>query len=196
MSHPDVTISFGLPDRYRRRAAEIYWDAFERKFRPILKRERGVPLLARILDPHCAILAFDEDRLVGIAGLHIGSRQFVRWSYRPLIHEFGLVGGLIRGFFVNLANRPQRSGELLMDGLAVDASMRGRGVGSALLEAVCNYAQERGFSAVRLDVVDTNPRARQLYERQGFVPTETHQLPFLRNLLGFGAYTTMIKAVI
>jgi ribosomal protein S18 acetylase RimI-like enzyme len=80
-----------------------------------------------------------------------------------------------------------------MDGIVVHPSARGQGIGTQLLEALFQYAREHGFARVRLDVVDTNPRARQLYERQGFVAVKTRQYPFLRRVLGFAAVTTMIK---
>jgi ribosomal protein S18 acetylase RimI-like enzyme len=66
------------------------------------------------------------------------------------------------------------------------------GVGTKLLDAIVEVAQARGYRQVRLDVVDTNPRARQLYERRGFVAVETKSYPWLRHLLGFSASTTML----
>jgi len=42
------------------------------------------------------------------------------------------------------------------------------GVGSALLDAVAREAQARGLKEVRLDVIDSNPRAKALYTRKGF----------------------------
>jgi hypothetical protein len=40
-------------------------------------------------------------------------------------------------------------------------------------------------------VVDTNPRARKLYEREGYVAVRTEATPYLRRMMGFGAVTTM-----
>lgn len=50
-------------------------------------------------------------------------------------------------------------------GVAEDA--RGRGVGSALLDAILAVAREQGHRAVSLSVDRRNP-ARRLYERTGF----------------------------
>jgi ribosomal protein S18 acetylase RimI-like enzyme len=50
-------------------------------------------------------------------------------------------------------------------GVAVTA--RGKGVGSALLDALLTLAQEQGYRAVSLSVDRQNP-ARRLYERKGF----------------------------
>ena len=59
---------------------------------------------------------------------------------------------------------------LLLVDLAVVASVRGRGVGSAVLRGALDRADERGLP-VRLQVERTN-RARRLYERLGFEVVE------------------------
>jgi RimJ/RimL family protein N-acetyltransferase len=46
---------------------------------------------------------------------------------------------------------------------------------------------------VRLDVIDTNPRARALYERKGFVATGEQKLGPLKPVFGFSSATTLIK---
>jgi ribosomal protein S18 acetylase RimI-like enzyme len=51
--------------------------------------------------------------------------------------------------------------------IGVAAEARGRGVGSALLDALLTLARERGYRAVSLSVDRRNP-ARRLYERKGF----------------------------
>ena len=54
------------------------------------------------------------------------------------------------------------------------------------------YAKENDYEKIRLDVIDTNPDARRLYERLGFVAERTNNFEGLRPVLGFGASTTMI----
>jgi ribosomal protein S18 acetylase RimI-like enzyme len=78
-----------------------------------------------------------------------------------------------------------------MDGIAVSPAARGRGIGSRLLEQLKQFAAHEGYRSIRLDVIDTNPRARQLYERQGFVPTRTASFRHLRWLLAFSSATTL-----
>ena len=52
--------------------------------------------------------------------------------------------------------------------IAVDFGHRGRGVGTALLAALCERAAHDGFAALSLSVERDNPALR-IYERQGFV---------------------------
>ena len=53
-------------------------------------------------------------------------------------------------------------------GIGVVAEARGRGIGSALLDALLALAREHGFRALSLAVDRQNPAARRLYERKGF----------------------------
>jgi [ribosomal protein S18]-alanine N-acetyltransferase len=52
--------------------------------------------------------------------------------------------------------------------LGVDQGSWGRGTGTALLTALVAEAARRGCTEVLLEVREDNPRARQLYLREGF----------------------------
>ncbi len=52
--------------------------------------------------------------------------------------------------------------------LAVHPARWGRGTGTALLTALVDAADKRGYLEVLLEVREDNPRARQLYLRHGF----------------------------
>jgi len=53
-------------------------------------------------------------------------------------------------------------------GIAVDEGWRGRGVGSALMQAAETWARERGLDSLELDVAGPNNDARRLYDRLGY----------------------------
>ena len=78
-----------------------------------------------------------------------------------------------------------------MDGIFVTKEARGLGLGTALLRAVKGEALKRGCGEVRLDVIDNNPRARKLYEREGFVAGNVQSLGPLKHLFGFSSATEM-----
>jgi ribosomal-protein-alanine N-acetyltransferase len=59
-------------------------------------------------------------------------------------------------------------GEIL--NLAVEPRARGRGFGSALLEAMLNWLREQGASCIFLEVRPSNDAAIELYRRAGFSP--------------------------
>jgi len=56
--------------------------------------------------------------------------------------------------------------------IVVVPERRGQGVGALLMGEVENEARRRGCCKVSLEVADGNP-ARNLYEREGFVPSGT-----------------------
>ena len=53
-------------------------------------------------------------------------------------------------------------------GIAVDEGWRGRGIGTALMDAAEAWARDRDLDALELDVADPNGDARRLYERLGY----------------------------
>ena len=60
----------------------------------------------------------------------------------------------------------------LMD-LVVEASLRGHGIGTQLIHAARQWSQGRGHAYLELNVLNSNLRAAELYEREGFSPVMT-----------------------
>ena len=56
----------------------------------------------------------------------------------------------------------------LLDELYVVPSMRGRGIGSALLESSCALVQARGVQLMEINVDGDDRDARRFYEQHGF----------------------------
>ncbi len=192
-----VTVRRGIPEGAERRAAELYWDAFGRKLGPALNPpDKAVPFLAAHLNADRAVCAILDGRLVGLAGYQLGGRALTGGSAAAVLRTYGHLRGLRRLVLLALFERHPAPGQLVMDGIAVDPGIRGRGVGSLLIEEVAAVAAEQGCRKIRLDVIDTNPRARALYERRGFTAGRTEQTPWLRGLMGFGAVTTMHRPVV
>ncbi|UUU19294.1 GNAT family N-acetyltransferase [Streptomyces sp. DSM 40750] len=191
-----VTVRRGVPAGAERRAAELYWDAFGRKLGPALNPpDKAVPFLAAHLNADRAVCALLDGQLVGLAGYQLGGRALTGGSASAVLRVYGHLRGLHRLLLLALFERHPAPGQLVMDGIAVDAGIRGRGVGSLLIEEVAAVAVEQDCREIRLDVIDTNPRARALYERRGFTAVRTERTPYLRGLLGFGGVTTMRRAV-
>lgn len=67
--------------------------------------------------------------------------------------------------------------------LAVTARARGQGVGSLLLNAVCEEARRRGCCKVTLEVREFNDRAEALYRRLGFIDPSGAPTRFLERPL-------------
>ncbi len=189
----------GIPESSRRRAAELYEEAFRQKFFPVAKsKEKMVEILTESIKPEYAVAAFEGDRLVGLAGFHHEGDYFTSGgSTYGLIKLLGLFRGLWAVFiFGILYERKAELGELLMDGIAVDSSMRGKGIGSGILKKLSEFGAEKGYGKIGLDVIDINDRAKKLYESQGFKATKTDRYPYLGRYIGFASSTTMVKILI
>ncbi|WP_424969970.1 GNAT family N-acetyltransferase [Dinoroseobacter sp. S76] len=189
----DVTLHPGFPEDQRDQAAILFWQAFHGKLHRILTpEEKALGFLRRVADPTFAISALSpEGRLLGVAGFKTAGGGFMGGELSDLQAVFGRFGGLWRGIALSVLERPVAPGILLMDGIMVDPVARGQGIGQRLLTAIKARAGDLGCNRVRLDVIDTNPRARALYTREGFVAGETAHLGPLRYIFGFRAATTM-----
>ncbi len=193
----NATIAFPLPEPFREAATDIYLEAFWTKLQVILGRDRAhaVRFFAPTARLDRAIAAVADDRLVGLAGFKDHEHGFLDADLSDLQQAYGWIGGLWRGLVLSILERPPRPDELLMDGIVVAPEARGQGVGTRLLDAIETLARERGASTIRLDVIDTNPDARRLYERRGFEPVRTESTGPLRFVFGFKAATQMRKTL-
>lgn len=188
-----VQIFPGFPEAQRDRAAALYWQAFSGKLGRVLgPEERALAFLAPLMDPSHAISAIGEDgTLLGFAGYRSSTGGLITGGYADLARVYGWIGSSWRAVLLELLERPPAEGALQMDGILVAAEARGQGIGSRLLDAIRDEALQKGLTRVLLDVIDTNPRARVLYEKQGFRPVAEEQLGPLRHVFGFSSATKM-----
>ncbi len=157
---------------------------------PVVGRRRAV--LRESIDLERAYAAYRGDRLCGICGFHHLGRSFTGGlGARSFFRHLGFLGGLRACVVGALLVRKPAEGELLLDGVAVAAENRGGGIGSALLAALKEFASHHGYHHIRLDVVDSNPRAQALYQRHGFVTATRRETSLLTRGMGFAAVTTM-----
>jgi ribosomal protein S18 acetylase RimI-like enzyme len=191
-----IVITRKLPEHLREAAAEVYYEAFRRKFRLLLGAEaKAKAVLAADFNPDYAFVALEGDKVLGIAGIQHDGKHFVALRLSTMQHHLGWLSGLYHFTMMKLFERTQRRGELMMDGIAVAPDARGKGIGTRLLATVLEYARENGFKYVRLDVVNTNPDARRLYEREGFRIVKTSEYGVFTRGLGFTASSEMHKLV-
>ena len=183
----------GLPDRYRSSAASLYDEAFGPKFSVAVRSdEKRLSLLKDCFVPEYVIVAMTDNKLIGIAGFHTTKGSLTGGiTYRNLVSRLGFFRGSRAALIFSLYERKPVPKEFLMDCIAVHGDFRGKGIGSKLLDEIARYARENEYHRVRLDVIDTNPRARKLYELKGFKAVKTEKFHYLRWLLGFSGSTTM-----
>ncbi len=190
----EFTISRGFSDAERPRIAALYWEAFSAKLSFVMgPQDKALYFLERQVDPDYALVARDAGGAVqGLAGFKTAQGALVGGAMSDLVATYGWLSALWRAPLLSLVERDLSDGVLLMDGICVGVDARGCGLGTALLQAIKDEARARGKTAVRLDVIDTNPRARALYEREGFDAIGTETLGPLRPVFGFRSSTRML----
>lgn len=192
MGAESVNISVGLPPSAVAKIAALYFDIFPRKLGLVLGRRDGVAMIADHLNADRLIVAREGDQVVGIAGLKYNGTGFVAPDRRGFLERYGPLIGRVRAALWASVQTIPRPHQLLLEGLGVQADRQGRGIGTALLEAVDGRARELDKTEVILEVVDTNLRARALYERLGYRIVHTTRRWMFR-LAGFSAAHLMLR---
>ncbi|GIF62869.1 hypothetical protein Ais01nite_09040 [Asanoa ishikariensis] len=119
------------------------------------------------------------DHLDGLVAL-LGQREFFTVHLSRSPNDGVLLVGLLDGqpvgdVWVSFSPAPEAevnqhlSGLPMLVHLEVVSVLRGRGYGTALIRAAEDLVRSRGHSRVVLGVGVTNPDARRLYERLGYV---------------------------
>lgn len=195
MEYNNLVIQINLPEKYYQDAIKIYYEAFEKKFSTVMTYQQAIKTLPRLINGEQVVYALEGERLVGFAGIQHANKPLFKTSFSILVRNLGLIRGIYAGLVMLLFRRPYKKHELLLDGICVDKNIRGKGIGSALLNYIIHFASKNQYKTIRLDVVDTNPRALQLYEKIGFQVIKKRNFFFIQRWMGFSASFTMIKTL-
>jgi ribosomal protein S18 acetylase RimI-like enzyme len=197
-----VVIEHGLPPELRAQAVELFEEAFGPKMRATVPdRTKRLAFMARAYRADRAVVARSGDRLLGMAGLSTRGQPYggglvdLSWDPREYVDLLGWAGALWAVWGLRLGNHAPREDEIYVDGIAVSPAARGRGIGTRLLAEITDIARRHGKRYVRLDVIDTNPRAQQLYERIGFRVTGVQSFRWSQRWTGYGAMISMEQPV-
>lgn len=200
--HNELTITNVLTREQTEQAAGVYYEAFKYKLQYLWlftnKRQQAISFLTRSLMIKNGLYAIKAGRVIGLVGMQKNKESYIDATFRLFLKTFGWFGASWRyaafkvyKFFVG----SPKEHELRIDWLAVAGEARGLGVGSKLLQKVQEIASDMGRTSLVLEVVDTNPQARRLYERIGFVHTSTTKLGFITSRAGFKAVHYMSKPI-
>jgi ribosomal protein S18 acetylase RimI-like enzyme len=189
-----LRVEHGLPEALRADAARLYWQAFGSKLGAVLGPDaRALRFLERVIRLDQVIVARDGDELLGLAGFKTPEGSFAGGTAADMRAIYGRIGAFWRMALIGLLSRDIDNERFLLDGICVAPHMRSQGIGAALMEEIAEEGARRGYTAVRLDVVDGNFRARALYERLGFRAVKQQRLGPLRHVFGFSVATTMVR---
>lgn len=190
-----LRVQRGLPAGLRAQAVELYWQAFGSKLGLILgPGPRARRYLMRVMQAENCLIALDaQGALLGLAGFRTDGTSFAGGALPDLRAVYGRFGSRWRAAVLRWLGEEVEEGQFVLDGLCVAEAQRGRGVGTALVQAICAEAHRGGYTAVRLDVTDRNRRARALYERCGFRLDRQTRLGLLAPVFGYSAALGMVR---
>lgn len=192
-----ITYQRGLPEDLRAQAVALYWQAFGGKLGTVMgPTPKALQFLTRVLRANHAFVALDADgALLGMAGFKTPAGSFAGGEIADIRAIYGSLGAAWRLPLLWMLSDEAAQDHFLLDGICVAPQARGLGIGTALMAAIEDEARACGYAAVRLEVIDSNWRAKALYQRLGYRVEKTHQLGLLRHAFGFRAAIMMVKSV-
>ncbi|MCS6831348.1 MAG: GNAT family N-acetyltransferase [Armatimonadota bacterium] len=205
MSCSSVTIRAAQPEDAAS-LARLYVEAFGSKLQWAFGRFADtMPVVVQHLLMHDqmrlseSLVAEVDGQVVGMAVLRRDHTHRPAWLtvwrlVRPHVKGWRMLAAafIMTAMCSNLCT-PARS---YVESLAVDARYRGRGIGTQLLERCIEESRRADKREISLHVVDTNPRAKQLYERMGFRTVRTERFGWVASRwMGFSAQHFMARPV-
>jgi ribosomal protein S18 acetylase RimI-like enzyme len=192
-----IEIKLGIPEELHHQAAIICCEGFFSQIEWLFgSKQKAITILEHSFDTELGLTAQIQGQLVGFVGFKYENRPFLQFERSHCIRELGLLRGLLAFLLLNnISAAKPLPDEMCIAVLVVDISMRGKGIGSLLMQAAFEIAQQNQCSAVVLDVANTNPDARRLYERLGFELVRTIEFRYLPKWISSGA-TIMRKQLI
>ena len=188
-----LRIERGAPAAIARVWAEVIHDAFDGSLTcwPTLPRDRGraVETIAGSIVASDVFIALDASHHV--LGVAFAGTRLLHFDDGGMQRAYGAAGARWRLSLLGyLGMRTARSGTVALEGFAVVAHARGRGIGTTLLGQLVADARARGAKGVELTVGDSNP-ARRLYERFGFRAIAATGVALFGRRLGFSRLLKM-----
>ncbi len=185
-----------LPDEFISSAVRLFLNALKDKMVPIFGNDgRTQDYFEDNLDTKQCLAAICDQKLVGILGLQTDSGGFLNPTLKTLVKTYGILDGTFKMGGVIVLHHPTGPDELYVDGVCVVDDMRSLGIGSRLFDLLEKIALKKGIRLISLDVIETNHRAKTLYDQLGFVETKRQSIwPF--NFIykfPFKASTEMVK---
>lgn len=165
--------------------AQLYWQAFGRKLGPAFADSSDALTVIRSgLRCDQMLVAREEGSVIGVCGFYEGGSSVMDMSWPRLRRTLSRWASLRAMTASAVLSRSPRTGTIILDGICVHADARSRGVGTALLDSAIDHARSISAYKVGLCVIDSNPRAKSLYERYGFTATGSGRLGILRHIYG------------
>lgn len=187
-----------LNQKQKQQAAEIFYDGFREKFEKLIikpeSERQGIKIIKNSIDFENGIYALYGEDIVGVLGLNYHSKRYINYKWTELREEFDMRKAVYVFVIDTIANYHNLSDtDIRVEKVVVDSKYRGMGIGKMLFQYLFRYAEERGFKNVKLEVIDVNQVAHNLYKSLGFIDIEEIDFSELGKAAGFTSVFNMIK---
>lgn len=137
----------------------------------------------------------DEGKLKGVAVLKDKGTKAIIYPFNKLKRILGFFRGLKACIMLKLIFSMGKisNDTLKLELLSVGKDFRGEGIGHKLLDKIEELGKDKGFSKVSLEVIDTNPRAKKLYESFGYEEVKFINTEKMTRPIGFTGIHEMEK---
>ena len=188
-----VSIQKGLPPELVGSASELFLCALSEKLVPILGDDsRATELVESSIVVSSCFSALEDNKLLGVLAVQTEDQNFLNPSFKDLSTHYGFWGAIVKGVALHLLQYKPKHRELYVEGIAVVDFARGKGVGTKLFEELMSFAQTQNFRKITLEVIDTNHRALQLYERLGFTIQKRSKIWPVNKIIGWPFNETIL----
>lgn len=182
-----ITIQMGLDKHLMYPVAELYDQAFVGKFkRAVPSRTKRLRLWAELINPNQVIGAFRGQDLLGI--LLYSSPASSGWLKTGLMKKvlrfLGPLDGIRCLTVFALFEKQSSPNHLYIEAIAVSSMARGLGIGSLLLNTAKVFAIGEELAGLQLGVIFENPRAKALYEREGYETISRESSGVMKSIIG------------
>jgi ribosomal protein S18 acetylase RimI-like enzyme len=140
-------------------------------------RHKGIAFIAASLQSEFGLVAFHQGKFVGVAGAKTDKGElfqvrFITWIRTYHIHA-------LQSFFIGFPFWYERHepGVLTLASLSIKEPFRGLGIGTKIVKEFIRYGSAEGFRTLKVEVINSNLRAKALYERLGFKKRKYTSIP-------------------
>ena len=198
----NIIITNIIKDEHKDKVARLYFQAFQLKFSHLwlfTKDEEKAAIVLKDSIPYReGLYALSNNEVLGFVGLEKGNGYYTHLSFQGFKEAFGLLGAMWRyaAYWIFRLFHPMHKNDVVhIDPIVVSDEARGMGIGTKLIEAVFEQAKRMRKKKVVLEVVDTNPMAKKLYEKLGFRVVKAEKLSFFTKDAGFEKVYHMEKVL-
>ncbi|MCK4560516.1 MAG: GNAT family N-acetyltransferase [Calditrichia bacterium] len=186
-----------LPNTLRNQAAKLLYESFYIKMRVLIKeKDKALRLIRAATNYESGFYVILDNKLVGITGIQNKGNKYFNVKFSDLLKEFSFFTALPKFIRFKLESISfPKDNELEIVALSVQKDMRGKNIGTSIINEIIKYAKEKEFNRLSLTVVDTNQDAKKLYERIGFSITKIVKYGFITRSAGFEAVIHMYKNI-